>query len=196
MTKKHIQPTDIIPNEEFIKIRDTYRKKIIDMKKNRRVSLGPDVTFYFENYDTLLWQIQEMVYREKGGEEQIQDELSAYNPLVPQGQELVATVMIEIDDPLRRNTTLNKLGHFERHLVIRFGPHQIHGQPEADMDRTNEQGKTSSVHFIHWPFTPDQITDFVKEGRDVILECTHPHYLQKSIMQDNTRKALIADFDH
>lgn len=195
MIKKHIQPTDIMPNDEFTKIRDNYRKKIIELKKNRRVSLGPDVTFYFENYETLLWQIQEMVYREKGGEEQIRDELTAYNPLVPQGQELVATVMIEIDDPVRRHTTLHQLGHFEHHLVIRFGSHQIQGQPETDTERTNEQGKTSSVHFIHWLFTKDQLSDFVKEGCDVILECTHPQYLQKTLLPETIRKALISDFE-
>lgn len=195
MIKKQIHPTDILPNDEFVKIRNDYRKKIIEIKKNRRAPLGADVTFYFENYDTLLWQIQEMVYREKGGEKQILDELSAYNPLVPQGHELVATVMIEIDDPLRRNKTLHQLGHFEDHLVIRFASHQIKGQPETDTERTNEMGKTSSVHFIHWAFSKEQIEDFASPGCDVIIECTHPNYSQKALLPEATRQVLIKDFE-
>lgn len=193
--KKHIEKKDILSFEDFAKTRSAQRKKIIDLKKNRRVHLGKDVTVYFENYDTLLWQIQEMLHVEKGGDEQMADELAAYNPLVPQGQELVATVMIEIEDPVRRKATLHQLGNFEDHLALRFSNHTIKGQPEQDTERTNEQGKTSAVHFIHWSFTPQQITQFSTPGCDVIVECTHPNYSCKALLPEEVRQALIKDFE-
>lgn len=193
--KTKITEADILPLDVFSNIRSEKRREILDIKKNRRVPLGPDVTIYFENYQTLLWQIHEMLYIEKGGDEQIQDELTAYNPLVPQGQELVATVMIEIDNPQRRSEALSQLGHFENSLVMRFGPHTIHGKPEEDLDRTNEKGKTSSVHFIHWPMTQEQIQTFCQPGNDVIIECTHPKYSQKTILPEAVRLSLSGDFE-
>lgn len=192
--KKQITKSDLLSLEDFAKVRAEKRAEVVALKKNRRISLGPDVTLYFENYDTLLWQIQEMLYIEKGGEDQIQDELMAYNPLVPQGHELVSTVMIEIDDPIRRATTLASLGNFENHLLMRFGPHSTQGIPEADMERTTEEGKTSSVHFIHWPFTPEMILAFKAPGCDVIIECTHPLYRHKVVLTDTVRQALMNDF--
>jgi hypothetical protein len=191
--KTAIKKSDLLSLEEFAKIRPKKRQEMIQMKKKRRVSLGPDVTVHFENYATLWWQIQEMLYIEKGGEEQIEDELSAYNPLVPQGNELVSTIMIEIEDPIQRTKNLAVLGHFEHHLLMRFGPHIIHGVPEEDMERTTETGKTSSVHFIHWPFTPDMISTFKSPGCDVILECTHPRYAHKALVPEEVRSALMGD---
>lgn len=193
--KKQITSADILSAQDFAQNRSEHRQKIIQIKKNRRVALGPDVTIYFENFDTLLWQIQEMLHIEKGGEEQLQDELQAYNPLVPQSNELVATVMIEIEDPLRRKTTLQQLGNFEDHLLLRFNSHILSGRPEQDIERTNSDGKTSSVHFIHWTFTPEQIHEFCHESCDIILECTHPHYSHKVVLSENTRQILMKDFE-
>lgn len=192
--KKQITKSDLLSIEDFSKIRPEKRKEMIENKKHRRVGLGPDVTIYFENYETLLWQIQEMLYIEKGGEEQIQDELMAYNPLVPQGRELVSTVMIEIEDPIRRAETLAGLGNFENHLVLRFGSHLVQGVPEDDLERTTEEGKTSSVHFIHWPFTAEMILAFKGNDCDIILECTHPSYHHKVLLPNNVHSAVIKDF--
>jgi hypothetical protein len=97
--KKEITPADILPYETYAKERKARRAAITAMKKNRRVEVGPYATFYFENYDTMFQQIQEMLHIEKGGAEQLEDELRAYNPLIPQGNELVATIMFEINDP-------------------------------------------------------------------------------------------------
>ncbi len=193
--KKQISQSDILPVSEFTKIRAIKRQEIIKIKQHRRVALGPDVMIYFENYDTLWWQIQEMLYIEKGGDEQLHDELAAYNPLIPQGDELVSTVMIEIEDPRRRSQVLSTLGHFENNLIMKFGVFTIQGQPEEDVERTNEEGKTSSVHFIRWPFTLEMKQTFSSPGCDVIFECTHPLYPHKTILPDTVHRAIIGDFD-
>jgi hypothetical protein len=101
-TGRQLTRADILPLQEYAKIRRQRRRHISEIKKHRRIEVGPYATFYFENLDTMWQQIQEMLYIEKGGEGQIADELEAYNPLIPQGSELVATVMFEIDDPTRR----------------------------------------------------------------------------------------------
>jgi hypothetical protein len=192
--KKQITKSDLLSLEDFTKIRPQKRQEIIEIKKNRRVALGPEATLFFENYDTLWWQIQEMLYIEKGGEEQVQDELLAYNPLLPQGQELVATFMIEIDDPRRRGEVLSMLGGIEHHLHIRFAQHVLQAIPEEDPNRTTDSGKTSAIHFVRWGFAPDQIADFSKPQQDVIVEITHPDFTFKTLLPESVRKALAADF--
>src|SRR5262245_2595378 len=106
MTPRKIEPSAIIPLPQYAGQRAERRKRIAELKKNRRLEVGPFATFYFECYDTMLHQVHEMLFIEKGGAEQLPDELAAYNPLIPQGAELVATVMFEIDDPLRRARVL------------------------------------------------------------------------------------------
>ena len=98
--KREIQKEDIIPLDVYIEKRRELRKNIVDFKKNRRIVLGPYATFYFESYETMLAQVQEMLYIEKGGDDQLKDELEAYNPLIPKGKELIATLMFEIDNPI------------------------------------------------------------------------------------------------
>lgn len=193
--KKQITRADLLSLEEFIKIRPQKRQDTIDIKKNRRVALGPEATLFFENFDTLWWQIQEMLFIEKGGEEQIKEELLAYNPLLPQGQELVATFMIEIDDPQRRAEVLGMLGGIEHHLCLRFAQHVLKAMPEEDPNRTTESGKTSAIHFVRWGFTPEQIAAFSKPQQDVILEITHPDFTFKTLIPENVRQALSEDFD-
>lgn len=192
--KKQLTKEDLLSLEDFTKIRAQKRQETINIKKNRRVSLGPEATLFFENYDTLWWQIQEMLYIEKGGDAQIEDELLAYNPLLPQGQELVATLMIEIDDPVRRAEVLAKLGGIEHHLYLRFAHHTLIAAPEDDPNRTTESGKTSAIHFVHWAFTTDQIVDFSKPDQDIIVEITHPQFSFKTLMAEPVRKALQEDF--
>lgn len=190
-----ITKTDLMPSDEFAKVRSQKRLEIIQIKKNRRLPLGPDAMIHFENKATLLWQIQEMLHIEKGGDEQLNDELMAYNPLIPQGHELVSTIMIEIEDPDERSKRLSSLGNLENHFIMRFGSHTIQGVPTLDdIDRTNDDGKTSAVHFIHWPFTAEMIQDFKAPQCDVIVECTHPSFLYKTLMPENVRENLIQDF--
>lgn len=192
--RTEITRADIIPMAEYGEERAARRKALVAIKRNRRLPVGPYATFYFENYDTMWQQIHEMLFIEKGGEEQIADELSAYNPLIPKGAELVATVMFEIDDPLRRKTVLGRLGGVEDTVSIRFAGHTVKGRPEADVERSREDGKTSSVHFLHFDFTPDQIAAFRQPGTQVIVAITHENYGHLAIVPEAVREALAGDF--
>ena len=159
MTRKSkiIEKEDLIQADTYAKNRKQFRKKLLDLKKDRRVSLGPHATFYFENFDTMLAQIQEMMYIEKGGEEQLKDELNAYNPLVPKGEELVATLMFEIDNPILRAEFLDKVGGIEEKVYLQVNNEKIMAIPEKDVDRTSSEGKASSVQFLHFNFNQTQI---------------------------------------
>src|SRR5687768_15255042 len=108
-TERRITPADVTAPEIYARERAERRRALIPVKKNRRVEVGPFATFYFENFATMLAQVQEMLHIEKGGQEQIQGELDTYNPLIPQGRELIATLMLEIDDPVRRTSVLKRL---------------------------------------------------------------------------------------
>lgn len=193
MTKTTLQKSDVLDGTTFLKVRDQMRREILEIKKLRRLGVGPDVTVYFESKETLLWQVQEMLRVEQGGDAQLDDELAAYAPLVPRGLELVATIMIEITDPERRRQALSQLGHIENHFVLRFGGHSIVGQPEQDTERTNESGKTSAVHFVRWSFTAEQVLAFSKPQSDVIFEVSHPGYHHKVLIPESTRLLLATD---
>ena len=143
--KREIQKSDIMPLEAYIKNRKELRKNIVSFKKDRRIALGPYATFYFESYETMLAQVQEMLYIEKGGDEQLKDELVAYNPLIPNGKELTATLMFEIDNPVSRAAFLGKVGGIEQMVFMKLNGETIKAVPEEDVDRTSAEGKASSV---------------------------------------------------
>jgi hypothetical protein len=194
MPKRILTEADILPIGEYGKIRLDWRKKITAKKRYRRVDVGPNITFYFECYDTMWLQVQEMLYIEKGGADQIPGELQAYNPLIPNGSELIATFMIEIDDPVRRKRILDGLGGIEQTTFIRVGAETIAGQPEADADRTSESGKASAVQFVHFPFTADQIAAFSSPGANVVLGFNHPNYGHMATLSEAVRAELTTDF--
>ena len=193
--KKEITPADILPPAEYAKRRAAMRAEIVAKKKNRRLEVGPVATFYFECYETMLQQVQEMLHIEKGGAAQIADELSAYNPLIPKGSELVATVMFEIDDPVRRARVLGRLGGIEDTMFIKLGEEKVMGVPEPDQDRTNADGKASSVQFVHFPFTRAQIAKFRTAGTTIIVGMEHENYAHMAVMSDAVRQELAGDFD-
>ncbi|MDF2115610.1 DUF3501 family protein [Roseiarcaceae bacterium H3SJ34-1] len=195
MTKHEITKADILPPAEYAKVRTETRRRIAATKRNRRVDVGPNVTFYFENFETMWLQIHEMLHIERGGDEQLVDELAAYNPLVPKGNELVATFMIEIDEPERRKRILMRLGGIEEMAFISIGGEKIAGRPEADQDRTTSEGKASSVQFVHFPFTPAQIAAFKKPGTQVIVGLGHENYNHMAVLPEATRLELSGDFD-
>ena len=192
--KKEITPADILPYEIYAKERKERRAAITAMKKNRRVEVGPYATFYFENYDTMFQQIQEMLHIEKGGAEQLDDELRAYNPLIPQGNELVATIMFEINDPVRRDKFLRAITWVEKHLYIDVGGEKVAGEAETDIERTKADGKTSSVHFVHFRFTPEQIAKFRVPETQVMVVIAHENYHHMAVMQPQVKEALAKDF--
>lgn len=194
MITRQIDASAILPAAEYAKVRPERRKRITEIKKNRRLEVGPFATFYFENYDTMLHQVHEMLFIEKGGAEQLPDELAAYNPLIPKGSELVATVMFEIDDPLRRARVLGNLGGVESHAFLRVGGDTIRGIPEDDQERTRDDGKASSVQFIRFPFTAAQVAAFKGGAGDVVIGFDHPNYGHMAVMPASVRQALGEDF--
>jgi len=195
MTPRKIEPSVIIPLAEYGPLRAERRKRMSEIKKDRRLEVGPFATFYFESYDTMLHQVHEMLFIEKGGAEQLPDELAAYNPLIPQGSELVATVMFEIDDPVRRARVLAELGGIENTAFVRVGGETVRGVPEDDQERSREDGKASSVQFIRFPFMPAAIAAFKSGAGDVVVGFDHPNYGHMAMMPAAVRKALAADFD-
>ena len=187
--------SDILPPAEYARNRSEWKRKIGALKRDRRVAVGPYVTFYFESRDTMWLQVQEMIYIEKGGMAQAADELEAYNPLIPNGSELIATFMIEIDDPIRRKNVLDGLGGIEAAAFLRVGGETTKGVPETDQDRTTADGKASSVQFVHFPFTASGIEAFRSGEREVLLGFTHPRYGHMAVVPDAVRTALATDFD-
>ena len=191
---REVTKNDIIPLEQYSKNRRQLRKDLIEFKRHRRIPLGPYATFYYECYETMLAQIQEMLYIEKGGDDQLQDELKAYNPLIPKGKELVATLMFEIDNPVSRTAFLNKVGEIEKKIYMKVGPEKIKSVPEQDLDRTSDEGKASSVQFVHFDFTEEQIKKFKDSNFEIIIGIDHKEYSHFTKIPENTRMALSNDF--
>lgn len=192
--KRRLTRAEILPLDEYERVRDEKRRAIIAQKRERRLMVGPWATFYFENFDTMWLQVQEMLRIEKGGDAQLADELAAYNPLIPQGNELVATVMIEIDDPARRAAVLAELGGIEHSMELRFAGEVIKGEPERDLEYTSPEGKASSVQFVHFRFTPQQIEKFKAQQTEVIAAIAHAKYGHMAVMPPALKQALAGDF--
>ena len=192
--KREIQKSDIMPLDAYIKDRKELRKNIVNFKKNRRVALGPYATFYFESYETMLAQVQEMLYIEKGGDEQLHDELIAYNPLIPNGKELTATLMFEIDNPISRAAFLGKVGGIEEMVFMKLNGETIKAVPEEDVDRTSAEGKASSVQFIHFNFTDEQIQKFKSNDVNIELGMDHKEYSHTTKLSKENIASLSGDF--
>jgi hypothetical protein len=195
MNRHAIEREDVLPMAEYARVRDERRRRVAAIKAHRRLAVGPDITFYFENFETMLHQVHEMLHVEQGGEAQLEDELRAYNPLVPNGRELIATMMIEIEDADRRDRTLRELGGIETSVEIVVGGQTIRAVPEGEEERTTPDGKTSSVHFFKFPFTSEQIAAFRQADARVILAVTHDRYHHMAVMPQAMRAALALDFD-
>ena len=192
--KREIQKSDIMPLDAYTKDRKELRKNIVNFKKNRRVALGPYATFYFESYETMLAQVQEMLYIEKGGDEQLHDELIAYNPLIPNGKELTATLMFEIDNPISRAAFLGKVGGIEEMVFMKINGETVKAVPEEDVDRTSAEGKASSVQFIHFNFTDEQIQKFKSSDVNIELGMDHKEYSHTTKLSKENITSLSADF--
>jgi len=190
--QRKIVESDILSDADYRARRRELRDRAIAMKKNRRVEVGPFATFYFESYQTMWLQVHEMLRIEKGGAEQIAGELEAYNPLIPQGSELIATLMLEIEDAARRDRTLRTLGDIEESAFLDLGGERIKGRPTEYEDRTTPQGKTSSVHWLRFVLTPAQIAKF--KSAQVVLGFTHPNYSHMAVIPPAVRDELARDF--
>ena len=194
MEQNQIKPEDIYDRNEYINKRPQLRKEIVTRKRKRRIDVGPYVTLYFENRDTIVHQINEMVFIENGGQEQIKEEILAYKSLIPNGKELIATVMVEIDNPLKRSEILSKMGGFEETFIIKIGDTMIKGKAELDVDRTTADGKASSVQFVHFNFNEEDIKNFKDDNVKVELSINHREYSHSTLLQFDTKSELSGDF--
>src|SRR3954469_25453016 len=188
--QRKITQDDLLSLREYETQRKALKNNLIPVKKQRRVEVGPFATFYFENYATMWLQVQEMLRIEKGGAEQVPGELDAYNPLIPQGDELIATLMLEIEDANRRNTVLLTLGGIEESVFLEIGGDVIRATPTEYDDRTTAEGKTSSVHWLRFKLTADQIAHFKNGTERVVLGVSHPHYGHMAVLGAEARAAL------
>ena len=192
--KRQIEKQDLLPSDVYAKSRKQIRKDLVEFKKDRRIALGPYATFYFESFETMVAQVQEMLHIEKGGDEQLKDELIAYNPLVPNGKELTATLMFEIDNPISRASFLGKVGGIEEKIFIKINDEIVKAVPEEDVDRTSAEGKASSVQFIHFKLNDDQISKFKSDNTTIELGIDHKEYTHTTKLAENSVKSLCADF--
>jgi hypothetical protein len=181
---------------EYEKIRDDFRKYIIELKKRRRISVGDRVTLVFENHDTVLFQIQEMMRAERMvDDDEIKFEVETYNQLIPEKDELSATLFIEVDDPKLLRPVLDSFIGLDRgnHVYLQIGDkHKIYAQFE---EGHSKEDRISAVHFIKFKFTPEQINDFKDFRNEVKLVIDHPNYKAEAVVSDEMRQELIKDFD-
>jgi hypothetical protein len=192
--KRQIEKQDLLPSDVYAKSRKQIRKDLVEFKKDRRIALGPYATFYFESFETMVAQVQEMLHIEKGGDEQLKDELIAYNPLIPNGKELVATLMFEIDNPISRASFLSKVGGIEDKVFMKIDDEVVKAVPEEDVDRTSAEGKASSVQFIHFRLNEDQIAKFKLSNVIIELGIDHNEYSHATKLTEDNIKSLSADF--
>ena len=185
---------DILPLDVYETIRPEKRQDNVLRKAFRRLSIGPAATIIFENWDSMWWQIHEMLRVEKGGDEQIADELLAYNPMVPDGHELTATLFFEVDDPSKRAVFLAELGGVEDYIFIDVAGTRVAATSEADVERTRQDGKASAVQFLHFPFSAQAIAKFKSNTGTVTVGIDHPSYGHIAVLGAKTRRELAGDF--
>jgi hypothetical protein len=190
---RRLNRDDILPAAQYARERTEHRRRISEVKRLRRVEVGPFCTFYFESFATMWHQVHEMLYIEGGGEAQILDEIAAYNPLIPQGEELVATVMFEIDDPRRREKALARLGGVEHRMFLTVAGERIAGTADPTRENTSPEGKASAVQFLRFALTPSQRAAFRQPGAAVLVGIDHENYGHIAVMSEATRAALAED---
>ena len=195
MKKIEITEDDVIDIDKYINERAEIKNNISQIKKFRRIPVGPFATFFFECYETMIYQVQEMLYIERGGIEQLKDEIQAYNPLVPKGKELVATLMFEIDNEVKRKEFLCSVGGIENQIFLEIDGEKIFARPEEDTDRTSEDGKASSVHFLHFDFSTNQIEKFLTDASKILIGFENENYKHFSEISKESKKELGKDFN-
>jgi hypothetical protein len=193
MARRELTRADILPPEQYARERRQHRARVSELKRNRRIEVGPFCTFYFESYDTMWHQVHEMLHIERGGAAQIVDELAAYSPLIPQGDELVATAMFEIEDPGRREQALRRLGGIEHRMFLTLGRDRVAGLPDPTRENTSPEGKASAVQFLRFPFTTAQKAAFATVGAAVVIGIDHPNYGHMAVVPEPVREALAED---
>ena len=195
MTMAQISRDSLLTLEAYAKQRSEFRARVLAHKKNRTVRLGQHITLIFEDELTIRYQIQEMLRIEKTFEEAgIQDELDAYTPLIPDGTNLKATMMIEYEDPLVRKAELAKLKGVEDRVYVQVdGQSKVYAIADEDLERENEE-KTSSVHFLRFEFEPAAIAAW-KAGAAVAMGIDHPNCASRlDEVAPQVQSSLARDF--
>lgn len=193
-TARTITRDDILPLDQYELIRADKKQEAILRKKLTQVAIGPNATLTFESWDSMWLQIQEMLRIERGGEAQIADELHAYDPMVPKGAELTATLFFEVPDPVRRDALLRTLGGVEDHVSIQVGGHVVPARPEGDVERTRESdGKASAVHFFHFDFPPEAVAAWRSGEGTAMAVIDHPAYGHAALIGADTRAFLTRE---
>jgi len=186
---------DFLSPAEYQPVRRERRRQASELKRRRQVEIGPYAIVLFENFETVRHQIQEMLYIEKGGDAQLKEELEAYGPLLPQGTNLIATVMFEIDDPVRRGEELVRIGGIENHAYIDVDGQRVRSEPDPTRENTSPEGKASAVQFLKFTFAPELISRFKMPGVQIVVGFDHPHYAHTVALPDMVRETLAQDFD-
>ncbi|TAL10007.1 MAG: DUF3501 family protein [Nitrospirae bacterium] len=190
---KPLTTQDVLSIEEYERSRDAFRQRIIDLKQRRRLSVGNLITMVFENRDTVLFQIQEMIRAERIlRPERVREEVDMYNEQIPGAGELSATLMIEVTDPQQVKLVLDRLQGIDRGrtVSIRVGPHLVYGTFEQG--RSNEE-KISAVHYVRFP-VPDAVKTLMEDPAvPVQVVVTHPRYQAVQPVSDEMRHSLLED---
>jgi Protein of unknown function (DUF3501) len=191
--ERRLTREDILPPGDYAANRRAHRQRIGAIKRHRRVAVGPYATFYFENFDTMWHQVHEMLHIEGGREAQIEEELLAYNPLIPHKNELSATVMFEIDDRGRRTLELSRLGGIENAIFLEIAGRRIPGEPDRTRENTTSDGKASAVQFVKFRLGDAQAARFRTAGERILLGFDHPNYGHIALIPEEVRAALAED---
>jgi hypothetical protein len=192
---QQITRDDLMSLEQYAEQRNEFRQRVLAHKKHRQVALGPNATLYFEDRLTLLYQIQEMLRIEKVFEaDGINEELEAYNPLIPSGRNFKATFMIEYADATVRAAQLEKMVNIEDLVWMQIGEHdKIWAIADEDLERSNDT-KTSAVHFMRFEIN-DEMARELKAGADLQIGVQHAVYTYDVLVAGDTRASLLADLD-
>lgn len=192
--QRTITAEDILPLDQYEQIRKDKKEEAIARKALTRLSVGPHATALFETWDSMWLQIQEMLRIEKGGDEQLKDELAAYDPMVPKGSEMTMTLLFEIEDEARRDAFLRTIGGIEDHIALDVCGHRIAATPEGDVERTRaSDGKASSVHFLHFHLTPESVAAWKSGEGQVMIVIDHPNYGHAALLGPATRDYLARE---
>ncbi|MGR9107470.1 MAG: DUF3501 family protein [Gammaproteobacteria bacterium] len=186
---------DLYSLEDYAEIRPDFRARVMEHKRNRKLPIGPNATLYFEDRLTIHYQVQEMLRIERIFEKQaIEEELQAYNPLIPDGSNLKATFMIEFDDPVERRKQLHLMRGIEDHVWLQVEGHEpIVPFVDEDLERSNQEA-TSAVHFVRFELSP-AIIGSLRRGASIRAGITHPAYSYELTVPDPICKALVRDLD-
>ncbi len=187
-----LKVSDLLSLENYEQERDVIKSELISHKKNRTIAVGDNIVLIFEDFLTIKYQVQEMLRIEKIFKKQeIQEEIDAYNPLIPDGNNFKATMLIMFPDVEERKIMLFKLHDIENKIWISFGGKKIFAFADEDLDRSTDN-KTSAVHFLRFQFNQEQITDILS-NEDITIGVDHEEYCKSVKLDSKTKASLIRD---